>query len=182
MSEPTSITERTRSRVASILERLREEYGTFEVVEKTWERSPSEFARLRTQFEQDRLDGAGVWLTNDAGEVLLVRNEGDAGWADPGGKVELGESYATAARRELREETGVDCELTGLREVHEIENVAGDADGEAIFEVIVVFDGDYAGSEPSSRDGEIAEVGWFSDPPEYVLYEEVRTRPYPASE
>jgi ADP-ribose pyrophosphatase YjhB (NUDIX family) len=182
MSEHTSITERTRSRVDGILERLREEYGTFEVVEKTWERSPSELARIRTQFEQDRLDGAGVWLTDAAGEVLLVRNEGDAGWADPGGKVELGENYATAARRELREETGVDCELTGIRELHEIENVEGDADGESIFEVIVVFDGDYAGGEPRPRDGEIAEIGWFSEPPEPVLYEEVRTRPYPTSE
>ena len=64
MSEHTSITERTRSRVDGILERLREEYGTFEVVEKTWERSPSELARIKTQFEQDRLDGAGVWLTD----------------------------------------------------------------------------------------------------------------------
>ena len=114
--------------------------------------------------------------------MLLVRNEGDAGWADPGGKVELGENYATAAKRELREETGVDCELTGIRELHEIENVEGDADGESIFEVIVVFDGDYAGGEPRPRDGEIAEIGWFSEPPEPVLYEEVRTRPYPASE
>jgi len=175
-------TEQTRARVDDVRERLRERYGGFEVVEKTWPRSPSVFARIERQYSEDRLDGAGVWLTNEAGEVLLVRNEGDAGWGDPGGKVELGEDYETAAKRELREETGVDCELTGLRELHEIENVSTGGGSASIFEVIVVFDGTYRGGEPRAREGEIADVGWFTEPPETVLYEEVRTRPYPASE
>ncbi len=175
-----SINEQSRARVDAVIERLRQEYGAFEVVDKTWERPTAELDRIERQFEQDRLDGAGVWLTNDDGEVLLVRNDGDDGWADPGGKVELGEEYETAARRELREETGVECELTGLREVHVIENTAPDA--ASIFEVIVIFDGAYAGGDVRPREGEIAAAEWFSGPPATVLYEEVRTRPYPASE
>jgi ADP-ribose pyrophosphatase YjhB (NUDIX family) len=178
MSE--SVSEQTSARVDAVIERLRQEYGTFEVVEKTWERSAAELDRIERQFEQDRLDGAGAWLTNDDGEVLLVRNDGDDGWADPGGKVELGEEYETAARRELREETGVECELTGLREVHVIENTAPDT--ASIFEVIVVFDGEYTGGDVRPREGEIAAADWFSESPATVLYEEVRTRPYPASE
>jgi len=65
MSE--SISEQTNTRVDAVIERLRQEYGAFEVVEKTWERSAAELDRIERQFEQDRLDGAGVWLTNDDG-------------------------------------------------------------------------------------------------------------------
>ena len=39
--------------------------------------------------------------------VLLVRTTYNRYWALPGGGVERGESYADAARRELREETGL---------------------------------------------------------------------------
>jgi ADP-ribose pyrophosphatase YjhB (NUDIX family) len=180
MSEP-SLSAQTKARVDAIVSELADEYGTFDLVEKTWERSASEFDRIVTRAEQDSLDGAGVWVTNDAGEVLLARNEGDDGWADPGGKVELGEDYEQAARREVREETGIECTITDIREVHEIENTT-DASDESVFEVIVVFDGEYAGGEVTPRDGEIANAGWFSEPPETVLYEEVRKRPYPASE
>ena len=35
-------------------------------------------------------------------------------WAFPGGKIDVGELVRTAAKREIREETGVEIELTGL--------------------------------------------------------------------
>ena len=53
-------------------------------------------------------------------EVLLIRRAKPprAGeWSIPGGRVELGESVAAAALRELREETGVEAELLGLLDV-----------------------------------------------------------------
>ena len=56
---------------------------------------------------------ARILLLDDSGRVLLFRF--DAGdrppfWATPGGAVDPGESFAVAARRELREETGLDLE------------------------------------------------------------------------
>lgn len=53
-------------------------------------------------------------------EVLLIRRgtpprQGE--WSLPGGRIEAGERAADAALRELREETGVEAEITGLIDV-----------------------------------------------------------------
>lgn len=175
-----SVSEQSKREVDSLRDRLECEYDLFPVVEKTWTHPPDEYRTTVERFERGALGGAGVWLTNEAGEVLLVRNEGDDGWSDPGGKMEAGESCEAAARRETREETGVECRLTGVRDFHIIENRNAETDEPPIFEAIVIFDGEYVDGELTPRDGEIAEVAWFATPPETVRYEEVRTRPYPA--
>jgi ADP-ribose pyrophosphatase YjhB (NUDIX family) len=55
-----------------------------------------------------------VVLTNDAGQILLIRRSDNDNWAVPGGAIDLGESMTQAAVRETREESGVECEVTGL--------------------------------------------------------------------
>lgn len=178
----TSIEERSRRSVDELLDQFEATYGEFERVEKTWELAEDQYQTFCERFENGSAGGAGVWLTNEQGEVLLVRNEGDDGWGDPGGKAEAGETYETAAKRELREEAGVECRITGLCEVHVIEHYCAGCDEPSLFAPIAIFSGAYTGGEPRPRDGEIAEVGWFTSPPETILYEEVRTRPYPAAQ
>ena len=56
--------------------------------------------------------GASAVVTS--GEVLLIKRRDCEAWAVPGGKVEAGETVADTAIREVREETGIDIELTGL--------------------------------------------------------------------
>ncbi|MFC4908410.1 NUDIX hydrolase [Actinomadura gamaensis] len=55
-----------------------------------------------------------VVVTNDNGEILMIRRTDNENWALPGGAIDLGESIAEAAVRETKEETGIDCEITGL--------------------------------------------------------------------
>ncbi len=55
--------------------------------------------------------GVGAIITNDEGEVLVVRRGRPPGrglWAVPGGKVRFGEALADTAVREISEETGLD--------------------------------------------------------------------------
>ena len=54
---------------------------------------------------------AEVWAFDESfTRVLLVRHRW-RGWVPPGGRVEAGETPREAARRELREETGLDARL-----------------------------------------------------------------------
>ncbi|TMR22635.1 NUDIX domain-containing protein [Nonomuraea turkmeniaca] len=55
-----------------------------------------------------------VVVTNEAGELLLIRRSDNDNWALPGGAIDLGESIPQAAIRETLEETGISCEITGL--------------------------------------------------------------------
>lgn len=173
-----TITRRSKRETETLIARLEGDYGEFPVVEKTWEHSPTAYRTVLDRYRAGALGGAGVWLTNDEGAVLLVRNEGDDGWTDPGGKIEPNESVETAAKREVREETGVECRLTGVCDVHVVRNRDETEDRPDAFETIVIFRGEYVAGDPRPREGEIAEIGWFTSPPSSVLYEEVRTRPY----
>jgi 8-oxo-dGTP diphosphatase len=57
---------------------------------------------------------AGVVLRDDAGRVLVARRRDEDTWGLPGGGLEPGESWADAAVRECREETGWSARIDGL--------------------------------------------------------------------
>lgn len=61
----------------------------------------------------DELELAGCILLNRQGEILLLHRNTEKynHWEVPGGKVEQGETDANAAKRELKEELGVEVRL-----------------------------------------------------------------------
>jgi ADP-ribose pyrophosphatase YjhB (NUDIX family) len=59
-----------------------------------------------------------VVVADDDGAILLIRRTDNGNWALPGGAMELNESVSDAAVRETREETGIDCTVTGLAGIY----------------------------------------------------------------
>lgn len=57
--------------------------------------------------------GAMCFIERDDGRILLVRHVYRHRWGVPGGLLDRGEDAAAGARREVREEVGLDVELRG---------------------------------------------------------------------
>ena len=92
---------------------------------------------------------ANVIVVNDQGEILMMRRTDNDNWAVPGGGMDLGQSITDAAVRETREETGIECEITGLVGIytsprHVIRYTSND---EVRQEFSVVFSGRPTGGE-----------------------------------
>lgn len=64
-------------------------------------------------MEPNHLVSVAGLVTNDRGEILLV-NSPWRGWEYPGGLIEPGETFQEALHREIREESGVEVEITGF--------------------------------------------------------------------
>ena len=65
------------------------------------------------QYPDRPIVGVGIVIFK-ASQVLLIRRgkpPGEGGWSLPGGAQELGETVYEAARREVREETGLEVEI-----------------------------------------------------------------------
>jgi mutator protein MutT len=96
--------------------------------------------------------GASVGVYRDDGYVLIAERLADPGrglFSFPGGRVELGETAAKAARRELREEVGLDAEIAGLIDI--VDAIHRDAAGTVVFHALVcVFAARWRGGEPVS--------------------------------
>lgn len=106
---------------------------------------------------------ANVAVTNDAGEILLIRRSDNDNWALPGGAVDLGESLAQAAVRETREETGVDCEVTGLSGIYTDPQhvILYTSNGEVRQEFSIVLTARATGGQPTPS-SETSEVRWIA--------------------
>ncbi|MFF4577262.1 NUDIX domain-containing protein [Streptomyces sp. NPDC001373] len=57
---------------------------------------------------------ASAVVTDDQGRILLQRRRDNDLWALPGGGMDLTDSLPGTAVREVKEETGLDVEITGL--------------------------------------------------------------------
>ena len=81
-----------------------------------------------------------VIVPDSDGGILLIRRTDNSYWAIPGGGVEPGESVSQAAAREVREETGMECEVTGLVGIYSYPgHVAAYDDGEVRQEFSICF-------------------------------------------
>jgi ADP-ribose pyrophosphatase YjhB (NUDIX family) len=79
---------------------------------------------------------AGVLITDDADRVLLLQPSYKPTWEIPGGIVEEGESPRAAARREVREELGLEREIGSLLVMDWVSAVPPRTEG-----LVFVYDG-----------------------------------------
>ena len=108
-----------------------------------------------------------VIVENDKGEILLIQRSDNGNWALPGGAIDIGESLTQAAIREVQEETGITCQITGLVGIYTDPKhiILYTSNNEARQEFSVVLIADILDGQPTPS-GESLEVRWVS--PEVV--------------
>jgi 8-oxo-dGTP pyrophosphatase MutT (NUDIX family) len=122
--------------------------------------------------------GAGVFVRDDRGRVLLVCRADSGNWTLPGGMLETGESITQTAVREAREETGLDVAITGLVGIYtDPGHVMAYDNGQVRQEFVVLFAATVTGGTESAGDDSAA-LKWVdpSDFPALRIHPSVRLR------
>jgi len=177
-----SLQKSSEDKVDELIAELKSDYGEFHAKEKEWKVSADGFETEAENFRNGGYGGAGIWLTNNNGEVLLVKNKGDEGWSDPGGHQENEESFEEAAKRETKEETGVEAQITGIEAVDKIKLQNEENEDKVLYNPIIVFKGKYVSGHPEPQQSEIKQLKWWDKHPEKVLYEDLKQFTIPAKE
>ncbi len=84
---------------------------------------------MSREYPERPLVGIGVVVWRGA-DVLLIRRGKEprrGQWSLPGGAQKIGETVYEGARREVREETGLDVKITGLIDV--VDSIVPDGNG-----------------------------------------------------
>jgi ADP-ribose pyrophosphatase YjhB (NUDIX family) len=129
-------------------------------------------------------------VADEQGAILMVHKTDNDLWALPGGGMDVGESMADTVVREVKEETGVDVEVTGLIGIYSNPNhVMAYDDGEVRQQCSICFTTRMLGGQlaTSSETKEVrfvdpADLGALSIHPSMRLridhYLERRSAPY----
>ena len=100
------------------------------------------------------------------GDMVLMIQRGkpprQGSWSLPGGAQELGETIHEAARREVREETGLEIEILGLIDV--VDSVRPDADDKIEYHYTLIDLAGHAVGGTLMAGGDAQDCRWFSRP------------------
>jgi ADP-ribose pyrophosphatase YjhB (NUDIX family) len=115
---------------------------------------------MKREYPEAPRVGVGAVVLHE-GRVLLVRRGGQPSfgrWSLPGGLVELGETTAEAARREIVEECGCVIRLVGVAGV--VDRIVHDAEGRVRYHYVLVDYLAYSESAAITAGSDAAEACW----------------------
>jgi len=118
----------------------------------------------------------GAVIVRDS-SVLLVKREQEPAkglWSFPGGLVDIGEPVDEAARREAKEETGIDIHIEKLLDL--IDNVIHDDHGKVRFHYVVAMFLAHPLTAEAKPSSDVSEAKWvaFSDLSSYQMTKTAR--------
>lgn len=128
------------------------------------------------EYPEAPIVGVGALILK-GDQILLIQRgrEPDRGrWSIPGGGVELGETLQEAARREVREECGLEVEIREIADIYDL--IIPDDQGHIRFHYVLIhFIALYQVGEPRSG-SDAAAIAWVSLPQlgEYDMPERIR--------
>ncbi len=104
---------------------------------------------------------AGGCIFNKNGEVLLQKRADCNKWGFPGGAIELGETPEMAAKREVKEETGLDVEVNKLIGIYTDSDVVC-VNGDKVHSICIGYEMSIVGGELICDENETLELKYFS--------------------
>lgn len=104
---------------------------------------------------------AGGCIFNKNGEVLLQKRADCNKWGFPGGAIELGETPEMAAKREVKEETGLEIEVQKLIGIYTDSDVVY-PNGDKAHSICICYEMSVVGGELSCDENETLELKYFS--------------------
>lgn len=108
------------------------------------------------------MPSACILVLNEKKQVLLQKRKDNGFWSYPGGSMELGESFEECAKREVLEETGLECiELTYFTHMSGEKMHYIYPNGDEIYSAEMVFLCDKYKGELKIQEAEVFEQKFF---------------------
>jgi 8-oxo-dGTP pyrophosphatase MutT (NUDIX family) len=105
---------------------------------------------------------ASAVVTNEYGQILLIKRRDNTLWALPGGGHEVGETIEQTAIREVKEETGLDVQVLSLSGIYtDPAHIVEFSDGEVRQQFSLCFVTEVVGGE-LAIDEESTDIAWTS--------------------
>lgn len=162
---------------------LRERYGDIPIERETETVPADDWPEMVDNAREGYVGGAYAWVVRDSEDaaalspshanpsddrerVLMILPRGVADWGLPGGGLEGDESFEDTVRREVREETSVECSVTDCWLLRQITWKSAGDDDRRTRSLHAFFDARYDSGRIAIQSGELNGAAWFAQFPE----------------